>query len=97
MKNIYTLILPLSLLVGCGDKLPREAELIPLINDRVGRYGHQVVKLDRLKCKAYSTGSPSKDYECSGVMQFADNTSMSQTFQLSRDNKGSLTLYAVGR
>lgn len=97
MKNIYLLALPAFLLVGCGDQLPKDAEVIPLINERVRAFGHEVIKLDNLRCKAYSTGSSSKDYECHGLMQFSDNTSMSQTFQLNRDNKGQLSLYAVGK
>ena len=97
MKKIYLIPFSLLFLVGCGKQLPTESEIIPLINERVGAFGHEVVKLDDLSCKAYSNGSSSQDYECHGTMQFADNTSMSQTFQLSRDRQGFLRLYSVGR
>lgn len=94
-KTIY--LLSLFLLVGCGKQLPTEEELIPLINKRVGAFGHEVVQLDNLQCKYYSSGTDVKDYECKATMKFSDGDSITQYFQLSRAPKGKLKLYAVGK
>lgn len=95
MKKIIYL-LPL-LLVGCGKQLPTEEEMIPLINNRVGAFGHEVVKLDNLQCNSYYSGTDIKDYECKATMKFSDGDSRTQYFQLSRSPKGKLKLYAVGK
>ena len=87
----------LFFLVGCGKQLPTKEEMIPLINKRVGPFGHEVTDLTELKCEYYSNGTSNKDYECNANMKFSDGDSINQTFQLSRSSKGELKLYAVGR
>ena len=49
MKKYLSLFL-LFFLVGCGKQLPTKEEMIPLINKRVGPFGHEVTDLTELKC-----------------------------------------------
>ncbi len=95
--KIYLSFLSLIFLVGCGKQLPTKEEMIPLINQRVSPFGHEVTDLTDLKCEYYSNGTSNKDYECNANMKFSDGDSMKQTFQLSRSSEGQLKLYAVGR
>ena len=47
MKKYLSLFL-LFFLVGCGKQLPTKEEMIPLINKRVGPFGHEVTDLTEL-------------------------------------------------